>query len=89
MRYERRLVLSLIAMGRISAAEAERLIAAWSAEREVLWIAAAGVALCAAQAILHGQISAIGHLVHALAPGWTAALHGAAATIVNGVGGLS
>lgn len=66
MKEERRTVLWLVAMGRISAAEAERLIAAWSADREVLWMAVVGIALVVTHGIMQG--TAAGHLAHALAP---------------------
>ncbi|HWE84347.1 MAG TPA: hypothetical protein VG267_05345 [Terracidiphilus sp.] len=88
MRLERRMILSLIASGRISAREAERLLAAWSEGREWFWIAVACAVLCAGQAFSHGLAPGIGHLVHALAPGWSSALHRASAEIVNGRGGL-
>lgn len=68
MREERRAILSLIAAGRISAAEAERLIAAWRGDRELYGLAAAAAALALLQAVLHG--AAMSQLAHALAPGW-------------------
>lgn len=83
MKQERRMVLSLVAMGRISAAEAERLIAAWAAEREGFWIAAGCVAVIGIQFILHG----LGPALAGLAPTWSAALHHAA-EIVKGMGGM-
>jgi hypothetical protein len=38
MHRERQAILSLIAMGRITPREAERLLAAWNAGREEIWI---------------------------------------------------
>jgi hypothetical protein len=48
----RRAILSLVAHGRITPAEAERLIAACSADREAWWMLA-GCALCAGLFQLH------------------------------------
>lgn len=87
MKQERRVVLSLVAMGRISVAEAERLMAAWSAEREGFWVTAACVMVCGIQLVLHGLGPATGSLAHALAPAWSAALHHAA-ELAKGIGGL-
>lgn len=86
MREERRAILSLVAMGRISAAEAERLIAAWSADREVLWLAAGAAALMAAQGLFHGP--AAGHLAQALSPGWHWIVDHVIAQWGKGLGGL-
>ena len=73
-------------MGRITATEAERLIAAWSADREVQWIAAAGIALVVAQGILQGQV--FGHPAHALALDWHWVAQRAIAWMRKGLGGL-
>lgn len=43
MNTDRRAILALIAMGRISPAEAERLLAAWNESRETAWILVASV----------------------------------------------
>jgi hypothetical protein len=43
MNTDRRAILTLIAMGRITPAEAERLLAAWNESRETAWILAASV----------------------------------------------
>lgn len=48
---DRRTILSLVAMGRITATEAERLLAAWNDGRETAWI----FGLCLALAVL-GQL---------------------------------
>lgn len=88
MREERRMVLSLIAMGRMTAAEAERLLAAWTADRDLLWMAAAGVALCVGQGIVHGLGPGFAHWVHAMAPGVHSAVEHAAALIQKGLGGM-
>jgi len=49
MHRERQAILSLIALGRITPREAERLLAAWNAGREELWIIGVCVAACVAQ----------------------------------------
>lgn len=69
MNADHRTIFSLVAAGRITAAEAERLLAASSDAREVAWI----VALCALACMmpLHGVgvgpdfIAAIPHALHA------------------------
>ena len=86
MREERRAILSLIAAGRISASEAERLMAAWSADREALWLVVAGLALVVAQGVFHGP--AIGHLAHALAPAVNWVAQHTIAMIGKGFGGM-
>lgn len=86
MKEDRRAILSLVAMGRISAAEAERLIAAWSADREVFWMAAAAVVLVVAQGGFHGAI--FGQLSHVLAPGWHRVAQHAIGLLGKRLGGL-
>lgn len=41
MQKERRIILSMIALGRITPREAERLLAVWSLGREEFWVIAA------------------------------------------------
>ncbi|MBS1805962.1 MAG: hypothetical protein JST28_21685 [Acidobacteria bacterium] len=43
MNTDRRAILALIAMGRITPAEAERLLAAWNESRETAWILVASL----------------------------------------------
>jgi hypothetical protein len=74
MEMNRRRVFKLLAMGRITAAEAERLMAAWQASRENGWIllGCAGVAVMAF--VNTGAAPMVQHLVHALrVTGW---MHG-------------
>jgi hypothetical protein len=63
MHRERQTILSLLALGRITPREAERLLAAWNAGREELWIfatcAAAGLAQC---------LSPLAHLAQSFSP---------------------
>ncbi len=58
---ERQVILSLVALGRITPWEAERLLAAWNAGREELWVIGACVVACVAQAL-----PAIGNVWHLL-----------------------
>jgi hypothetical protein len=51
----RRAILSLVALRRITPAEAERLIAACSSDREAWWLLA-GCALCAGAVQLHSHL---------------------------------
>jgi hypothetical protein len=76
MRNDRRVILHLVAMGRITPAEAERLLIVWNEGREVLWVAV----LCVAALILsqlpmwellpglaraaHGLLGSASHLSH-------------------------
>lgn len=72
MHTDRRFILTLIAMGRITPAEAERLLAAWDESRETAWILAASLAMvCLAQLNVHSlthlfyaQISALAEVAH-------------------------
>ena len=64
MNTDRRAILALIAMGRITPAEAERLLAAWNEGRETAWILAASVAfVLQAQLHLHELVPMINHLI--------------------------
>ena len=49
MQTDRRVILSLVALGRITPAEAERLLIAWNEGREGLWV----FTLCIALALLN------------------------------------
>ena len=49
MHRERQAILSLIALGKITPREAERLLAAWNAGREEFWIIGVCAAACLAQ----------------------------------------
>lgn len=87
MKGERRTILALVAAGRITAGEAERLLRAWNEELEVVLVGALCVLVCLAQ--LHFRISVEGverlahDLVHEVWNAWSAA----AALLRKGMGG--
>jgi hypothetical protein len=79
MQTDRRAILTLVALGRITPTEAERLLLAWNAGRQSLWVpaaclAAAAMALCA-QIDLRAWSVALAHIAHSLLPGTLAAIH--------------
>ena len=49
MQWERKAILSLVALGRITPREAERLLAAWNSGREEVWVVGACVVASVAQ----------------------------------------
>ncbi|HXR40289.1 MAG TPA: hypothetical protein VN776_14410 [Terracidiphilus sp.] len=70
MQTDHRTILSLVALGRITPAEAERLLIAWNEGREWAWIFIACIA-AALLAQLNPQqgLSALLRIAHALLPG--------------------
>lgn len=86
---DRRTILSLVAMGRINAAEAERLLAAWNDSRETAWILALCLALAIlAQMHLHELLPILMHFTRAQAPAMAGALHHVLSPITDLWGGL-
>jgi hypothetical protein len=75
---ERQAILSLIALGRITPREAERLLAAWNAGREELWIIGACVAAGLAQ-----WIPSPAQVVQSLLP-----MHHVAVAVTYWIGGV-
>ena len=77
MHTDRRAILHLVAMGRITATEAERLLIAWNDGREVLWILAAFILVASiTQLHLEGLLPVLLQIAHALPPGsWTGLQH--------------
>ena len=64
MNGERRAILALIAMGRITPSEAERLLAAWNESRETAWILIASIGLALLRQVnLHVVMRVLGRLV--------------------------
>lgn len=62
MNTDRRAILSLVANGRITAGEAERLLAAWSDSRETAWVLIfCLVYVCLAQFHLHELVPGLVH----------------------------
>ena len=85
MRKHRRIILGLVALGRITPAEAERLLIAGNAGREGLWIVIALIALSAlTQLDPRRVLPHLAHAAHALLPGLT--LHHALA--LHLIGGI-
>jgi len=71
-------------MGRISAAEAERLMADWQASRESTWILVGCIGIGLLAVLNAGAVPVVQHLVHTLrVTGW---VHGVAAVVMN-IGG--
>lgn len=102
MIYEQRAILSLVAMGRITGAEAERLIIAWKIParhnpvwqstawqdvRDWVWIALACVGAWLLQTHPHLSLDAIGNLLHGVATHGTRVLHTAASIGSKKMGG--
>jgi hypothetical protein len=85
MSTDRRAILALIAMGRITPAEAERLLAAWNESREMAWILVAGFGFALlAQLHMHELLPMLRHLVSAQIPARANIL----GTFIGGMGGL-
>ena len=83
MEKERQIILSLIALGRITPREAERLLAVWSLGREEFWIIAACMI-----ASLTQIVPAPARMVHTLLPEGLPVLHHAAMAITFWIGGV-
>ena len=84
MNSDRRLILSLIASGRITAREAERLIAVANESRETAWILASCVAVtCLAGMHLHGFATDLVHFLNTQIPVLAGALHQALSPITD------
>jgi hypothetical protein len=87
MRSERRTILRLVAAGRISAVEAERLLRVWNDAREELWIIAACLLICVTQIhvnpSLEGFVRFIEGSAREVLSGWSATL----SMLTKGMGG--
>jgi hypothetical protein len=85
MNADRRAILALIAMGRISPAEAERLLAAWNESRETAWILMASFAFAfLTQIHAHELLPMLMHFINAQVP----ALAELLSPLTRGMGGL-
>jgi len=83
MKKERQIILSMVALGRITPREAERLLAAWSLGREEIWIIAACVT-----ASLTQTAPALARILHTLLPEGLPGLHHAVMAITFWIGGV-
>jgi CHASE2 domain-containing sensor protein len=88
MQTDRRAILSLIALGRISPSEAERLLVAWNQGWETFWVCAATVvAILLAQFDIDQALPALAHLVQSLLSGRMFTLHHALMLLSHFFGG--
>ncbi len=83
MKKERHAILSLIALGRITPGEAERLLAMCGAGREELGMIAVCLTACLAQ-----FLPALARLAHSLSAGGLPVLHHAVTAITYWIGGV-
>ena len=89
MSSDRRAILALIAMGRITPGQAERLLAAWNESRETAWILAACVTFAAlAQPHPHEFGTVLMHFFNAQLPALAEAMRHALSPITDLIGGL-
>ncbi|MGA8739577.1 MAG: hypothetical protein WB561_00160 [Terracidiphilus sp.] len=89
MNTDRRAILSLVATGRITAAEAERLLAVWNDSREMVWILALCLAFaCLARLHLRELLPMLMHLFNTQVPTLAEAVHFALSPITDLLGGL-
>ena len=89
MNTDRRTILSLVAAGRITAAEAERLLVAWNEARETAWIVGLSLAFaCLAQLHLRELLPMLMHFYSAQIPALAADVQHALAPITGFWGGL-
>jgi hypothetical protein len=85
MNADRRAILALIAMGRITPVEAERLLAAWNESRETAWILMASFAFAVLTQIhVHELIAMLMHFFSTQIP----ALAQLLTPLTQGIGGL-
>ncbi len=85
---DRRTILSLVALGRISPAEAERLLIAWNQGHESFWVFAACIAaLVLALPEPHHALHGIVHFAESLLSGKVIPVHPALAMVSRWFGG--
>jgi hypothetical protein len=89
MQADRRAILALIAMGRITPREAEQLLAVWNESRETAWIllASFGFALLG-QLQLHELVPMLTHFMNAQIPALAEAMQHALSPLTEGMEGL-
>jgi hypothetical protein len=83
MKRDRQVILWLVALGRITPAEAERLLAAWNADREELLVLAACLVIS-----LTESLPVLAHLAHTLLPEGIPGVHHAITAISYWMGGV-
>ena len=84
MNSHRRAILQLVAMGRVTAAEAERLLIAWNDGRETLWALAACIAVSLlAELHLSQLLPALFRIAQSIMPGSFISLHHALSLIAK------
>ena len=89
MNKDRRAILSLVATGRITLSEAERLLVAWNDSRETVWILALSLAFAwLAHIHLHELLSILMHLLSAQIPALAESMQHAFLPITDLLGGL-
>lgn len=89
MTSDRRAILNLIAIGRITPAEAERLLTAWNDTHETLSIVALGLAFALlAQVHLHELLPMLLHFFNTQTPALAEAVNHAISPITEGMRGL-
>ena len=85
MSTERQAIVGLVAAGRITASEAERLLRTFNDGREGFWIVLACLIVCIAQ--VHFPVDAFGHWAQWAAAEWFKAVHTAGSVLLKGMGG--
>jgi hypothetical protein len=89
MEMNRRAILHLVAVGRISAAEAERLLIAWNNGTESLWALTGLIAIAwLMQLNPHTALPAMLQLAHLLMSGNFVSLHHTLALVAHLFGGV-
>ncbi len=86
---ERRFILSLVATGRLTPAEAERLLAVTTYGREGWWMVAACIAATAVQIHLHAVLPVLVRLEEMLPQGSFKVLHSGLFMLTQCLGGRS
>jgi hypothetical protein len=87
MQNDRRAILALVAAGRISAMEAERLLRVWNDAREELWILAVCLLLCVAHIHYQPPWEGLIHFIGGLAREAFTTGYAALSLLTKGMGG--
>lgn len=89
MKTDRSAILQLVALGRITPAEAERLLLAWNEGREALWaLAACMIAFILAQVHLDKLLPGLAHVARLLFGPGSHLTHHALAVVTQLLGGV-